>query len=200
MVAVEDILVNDDIFDKKFVCDLNRCKGACCEVGDCGAPITMEEANIIEDLYPIIKEDLLPRARNIIEEEGAYTFDDEHDIVTPTIDNGICVYGYYDELGHIKCAIEKAYNEGRTDFKKPISCHLFPIRVTKSENFHAWNYEPNMSICSPACKLGEKLQVPVYQFLKEPIIRAYGEEFYENLELTAANYYAEKNKPSHDEA
>ncbi len=162
------------------------------EVGDCGAPITMEEANIIEDLYPIIKDDLLPRAIKIIEEEGAYTFDDEHDIVTPTIDEGICVYGYYDEQGFIKCAIEKAYNEGKTDYKKPISCHLFPIRVMESENFHALNYEPNMSICSPACKLGDKLKVPVYQFLKEPLIRKYGEAFYEDLELTAEEYY--KNK------
>lgn len=194
MVAIEDILISDEIFDNKFVCDLNRCKGACCEVGDCGAPITMEEANIIEDLYPIIKDDLLPRARKIIEEEGAYTFDEEHDIVTPTIDEGICVYGYYDEQGFIKCAIEKAYYEGKTDYKKPISCHLFPIRVVENENFHALNYEPNMSICSPACSLGEKLQVPVYQFLKEPLIRKYGEDFYEDLELTAEEYFKNKAK------
>ncbi|HRP89808.1 MAG TPA: DUF3109 family protein [Edaphocola sp.] len=192
MVAIEDILISDDIFEKQFVCDLNKCKGACCEVGDCGAPITMEEANIIEDLYPIIKDDLLPEARRIIEEEGAYTFDDEHDIVTPTIGNGICVYGFKDEKGQIKCAIEKAFYEGKTNFKKPISCHLFPIRVIENENFHALNYEPNMDICQPGCDLGEQLKVPVYKFLKEPLIRKYGEEFYEDLEYTAEEYH--KNK------
>ena len=193
-MAIEDILVSDEIFDNQFVCDLNRCKGACCEVGDCGAPITMEEANIIEDLYPIIKHDLLPDAIKIIEEDGAYTFDDEHDIVTPTINNGICVYGFYDERGMIKCAIEKAFNEGKTEYKKPISCHLFPIRVTENEQLHALNYEPNMTICGPGCELGEKLKVPVYQFLKEPLIRKYGEEFYDNLDSAAQEYYGSKTK------
>jgi hypothetical protein len=110
VVALDDILISDEIFDKKFVCDLNKCKGACCEIGDCGAPITMEEANIIEDLYPIIKDDLLPRARKIIEEEGAYTFDEEHDIVTPTINDGICVYGYYDEQGFITYKLSSVPN------------------------------------------------------------------------------------------
>lgn len=195
MVSIEDILISDDIFDKKFVCDLNKCKGGCCVEGDAGAPITRDEANLIEDLYPILKPYLTQEAIELIEEDGAYTFDDEFDIVTPTIDGGICVYGYYDQNGMVKCAIEQAYYDGKTDYKKPISCHLFPIRVVENENFHALNYEPQPSLCSPACTLGESLKVPVYQFLKEPLIRKYGEEFYEDLEYTAEEYYNNKNNP-----
>ncbi|RQO32686.1 DUF3109 domain-containing protein [Taibaiella sp. KBW10] len=196
MVAIEDILISDDIFDKQFVCDLNKCKGGCCVEGDAGAPITRDEANLIEDLYPVLKPYLPQNAINIIEEDGAYTFDDEFDIVTPTIDGGICVYGFYDEGGMVKCAIEQAYYDGKTDFKKPISCHLFPIRVVETETFHALNYEPQPSLCKPACKLGKSLKVPVYQFLKEPLIRKYGAEFYEDLEHTANEYYKNKEAGS----
>lgn len=191
---MEDILVSDEVFDEHFVCDLLKCKGGCCVDGDAGAPITREEANIIEDLYPIIKPDLSQRAIEEIEENGAYTFDDEFDIVTPTLDGGICVYGYHDEMGIVKCAIEKAFSEGKTDFKKPISCHLFPIRVVENDKFHALNYEPRPSLCKPACKLGKSLKVPVYQFLKEPLIRKYGEDFYEDLEHTAQEYFKGKKK------
>jgi hypothetical protein len=191
MIAIDDKLISDAIIEEQFVCDLNKCKGGCCIDGDTGAPITQEEANIIEDIYPKIKHLLSPQAIAIIEEEGAHTFDDEYGLVTPTINGGVCVYGYFEEDGTVKCAMEKMYKEGVIDFKKPISCHLFPIRVTEYETFEAVNYEPRKDLCKAACKLGKSLKVPVYQFLKEPIIRKYGEEFYNALEATAT-YKASK--------
>ncbi|MFA6058819.1 MAG: DUF3109 family protein [Taibaiella sp.] len=194
MIAIDNILVSDEVVEKQFVCDLNKCKGGCCVDGDTGAPITQEEANIIEDIYPEIKHLLSPNAIALIEDEGTHTFDDEYGLVTPSLNGGICAYGYYDELGIVKCAIEHVYKEGKIDFKKPISCHLFPIRITEYETFEAVNYEPRETLCKPACKLGKSLKVPVYQFLKEPLIRKYGEEFYDALDATAKAHYGIEEK------
>ncbi len=185
MIAIDNILVSDEVVEKQFVCNLDKCKGGCCVDGDTGAPITQEEANIIEDIYPAIKHLLTPQAIALIEDEGTHTFDDEYGLVTPTLNGGICVYGYYDEKGIVKCSMEHEYKKGNIDFKKPISCHLFPIRITEYESFEAVNYEPRETLCKPACKLGKSLQVPVYQFLKEPLIRKYGEAFYDALDATA---------------
>jgi hypothetical protein len=194
VIAIDNILVSDEVVEKQFVCDLNKCKGGCCVDGDTGAPITQEEANIIEDIYLEIKHLLSPNAIALIEDEGTHTFDDEYGLVTPSLNGGICAYGYYDELGIVKCAIEHVYKEGKIDFKKPISCHLFPIRITEYESFEAVNYEPRETLCKPACKLGKSLKVPVYQFLKEPLIRKYGEEFYEALDATAKAHYGIEEK------
>lgn len=194
MIAIDNILVSDEVVEKQFVCDLNKCKGGCCVDGDTGAPITQEEANIIEDIYPEIKHLLSPNAIALIEDEGTHTFDDEYGLVTPSLNGGICAYGYYDELGIVKCAIEHVYKEGKIDFKKPISCHLFPIRITEYESFEAVNYEPRETLCKPACKLGKSLKVPVYQFLKEPLIRKYGEDFYDALDATAKAHYGIEEK------
>lgn len=194
MIAIDNILVSDEVVEKQFVCNLDKCKGGCCVDGDTGAPITQEEANIIEDIYPEIKHLLSPNAIALIEDEGTHTFDDEYGLVTPSLNGGICAYGYYDELGIVKCAIEHVYKEGKIDFKKPISCHLFPIRITEYETFEAVNYEPRETLCKPACKLGKSLEVPVYQFLKEPLIRKYGEDFYEALDATAKAHYGVKDK------
>jgi hypothetical protein len=194
VIAIDNILVSDEVVEKQFVCNLDKCKGGCCVDGDTGAPITQEEANIIEDIYPEIKHLLSPNAIALIEDEGTHTFDDEYGLVTPSLNGGICAYGYYDELGIVKCAIEHVYKEGKIDFKKPISCHLFPIRITEYETFEAVNYEPRETLCKPACKLGKSLEVPVYQFLKEPLIRKYGEEFYEALDATAKAHYGIKDK------
>lgn len=189
MIEIDNILISDEVIEKEFVCNLDKCKGGCCVDGDAGAPLTLEEANIIEDLFPLLKPELSPRAIREIEEQGAYTYDDEFDIVTPVIDGGICVYGYYDENNIVKCAIEKIYYEGKTDFKKPISCHLYPIRITETNGFELVNYEPRKKLCSPACKLGEQLKVPVYQFLKEPIIRKYGDDVYHVIDDIAKEHY-----------
>lgn len=188
MIAIEHVLLSDEVIEQEFVCDLSRCKGGCCVDGDCGAPVTAEEAAIITDLYPRIKHLLSDDACHVIEKEGTYTTDDEFGLVTPTIDGGICVYAYTDEEGIVKCGIEKAWKEGITDFRKPVSCHLYPIRVIERDGYELINYEPRQTLCKPACKLGRQLKVPVYRFLKDAIIRKYGLAFYETLDAVAMKY------------
>jgi len=189
MIAIEHVLVSDEVVEQHFVCDLNACKGGCCVDGDCGAPLTEEETKIIAKAYPKMKHLLPDEYNDEVARQGTHVMDDEYGFVTPTINGGICVYAFTDELGIVKCGFEKAQKEGLIDFQKPISCHLFPIRIKESEGFEAVNYEPRKSLCKPACKLGNKLKVPVYQFLKTPIIRKYGETFYETLDAVAKKYY-----------
>jgi hypothetical protein len=188
MIAIDNKLVSDDIVEAKFVCDLNKCKGGCCEDGDAGAPLEREELNELIRFYDTIKPFMTKEGIKEVERQGKYIFDHEFGWVTPTIEGNICAYGFRDEFGIIKCAIEKAYLEGKIDWKKPLSCHLFPIRITKSKkdpDLEYVNYEPRQDLCKAACSLGKKLKVPVYQFLKEAITRKYGEEFYETLAATA---------------
>lgn len=185
MIAIDGVLVSDEVVSEEFVCDLSACKGGCCVDGDCGAPLTEEETVILKEIYPEIKADILPQYAKEVDRQGTHVWDDEYGYVTPTVNGGICTYGYYDADGIVKCAIEKAFREGRITFQKPISCHLYPIRVTSSEGFEAVNYEPRKKLCRPACKLGKKLKVPVYQFLKAPLIRKYGEQFYAALDAFA---------------
>lgn len=187
MIAIDNVLLSDDVIEAQFVCDLERCKGGCCVDGDCGAPITQEEANTIASVLPIVRAYLPQEHLAEIEKQGTYVVDDEHGLVTPTINGGICVYALTDPAGIVKCGIEAAYRDGLIDFKKPISCHLFPLRIDQSAEYQLVNYEPRKTLCRPACKLGKKLKVPVYQFLKEPLIRKYGEDFYEALEAVAAH-------------
>lgn len=189
MIAIENVLVSDEIVEKHFVCDLNACKGGCCVDGDCGAPLTGDETQILAGLFPKIKH-LLPDTHAAeIEQQGTHVMDEDYGPVTPVVNGGICAYGYIDGQGIVKCAIEKAWQQGLTDFQKPISCHLYPIRVSGSEGFEALNYSPRKKLCRPACKLGRQLKVPVYQFLKTPLIRKYGPDFYEALEASAKEYF-----------
>jgi hypothetical protein len=185
MIAIDHVLLSDEVVEEQFVCDLNSCKGGCCVDGDCGAPLTKDEAGIIADIYPTVKPYLSQEYIDEIERQGTHTMDDEFGYVTPTVNGGICVYAYTDEVGIVKCAIEKAWKDGKVDFQKPISCHLFPIRITAHPGYEAVNYEPRKKLCKPACKLGKQLKVPVYKFLKSSIIRKYGEEFYETLDAVA---------------
>jgi hypothetical protein len=188
MIAIDNKLVSDDIVEAKFVCDLNKCKGGCCEDGDAGAPLEREELNELIRFYDTIKPFMTEEGIKEVERQGKYIFDHEFGWVTPTVEGNICAYGFRDEFGIIKCAIEKAYLEGKINWKKPLSCHLFPIRITKSKkdpDLEYVNYEPRQDLCKAACSLGKKLKVPVYQFLKEAITRKYGEEFYETLAATA---------------
>lgn len=185
MIAINNVLLSDEVVEEHFVCDLDKCKGGCCVDGDCGAPLTEEETKIIARIYPKIRSYLLPEYIAEIEKQGTHTTDDQYGYVTPTVNGGICVYGYTDELGIVKCGIEKAWKEGKVKFRKPISCHLYPIRIISHPGYEAVNYEPRPSLCKPACKLGDKLKVPVYVFLKEALIRKYGEEFYEGLDAVA---------------
>ncbi len=185
MIAIDHVLLSDEVVQEEFVCDLNACKGGCCVEGDCGAPLTEEEAVTIAEIYPKIKPYLKPEYVAEIERQGTHVYDDEYGAVTPTINGGICTYAYHDEEGIVKCAIEKAWRDGVVAFRKPISCHLFPIRITSEPGYDLVNYQPRKKLCKEACKLGRKLKVPVYKFLKESITRKYGEEFYEALDAVA---------------
>ena len=192
MILIDDILVSDEIIEEQFVCDLHKCKGACCVDGDAGAPLENEELKRLDEFYETVKRYLTPEGISEIEKNGKYLYDQEFGWVTPTIANGMCAYGNVDKDGIVKCGIEEAYNDGHITWKKPISCHLFPIRIKKSRKGDLVNYEPREDLCSAACVLGRELKVPVYKFLKEPIIRKYGEAFFEALEATAK--HAEQNK------
>lgn len=192
MILIDDILISDEIIEEQFVCDLNNCKGACCVDGDAGAPLEKAELKNLEQVYDQVQPYLTKEGISEIEKTGKYLYDQEFGWVTPTIANGMCAYGNIDKNGVVKCGIEEAYNDGKITWKKPISCHLFPIRIKKSRKGDLVNYEPREDLCSAACVLGKKLKVPVYQFLKEPIIRKYGEEFFETLEATAK--HVEENK------
>lgn len=194
MIAIGDVLLSDEVIEEQFVCDLQRCKGGCCVDGDAGAPLTKDETKTLKKIYPIIKSSLHPAYIPEIERQGTHTTDKEYGYVTPTVNGGICVYGYTDEAGIVKCGIEKAWKEGRTDFRKPISCHLYPIRIISHPGYEAVNYEPRETLCKPACKLGRKLKVPVYQFLKEPLIRKYGDDFYNVLDTIAQKYFKKKEE------
>ena len=187
MIAIENVLVSDEVVEAQFVCDLTKCKGGCCEDGDAGAPLEVGELEHLINAYDDVAPYMSAEGRKEIERQGKYVYDQEFGWVTPTIKGKMCAYGYRDKQGIIKCAIEQAYNDEKISWKKPISCHLFPIRLAKSRDnkTHYMNYEPRPGLCSPACKLGKKLKVPTYVFLKDAIIRKYGEEFYETLDAIA---------------
>lgn len=187
MIAIENVLVSDLVAQEQFVCDLTKCKGGCCEDGDAGAPLTKEELDLINEVYETVKPYLTPEGIRAIEKNGRYNYDRDFGWVTPAVNGGLCAYGSRDENGIIKCGIEQAYRDGKITWKKPISCHLYPIIVRKGKNgdFDRMNYEPREVLCKPGCIYGKKLKVPVYQFLKEPIIRMYGEEFYDALDAVA---------------
>jgi hypothetical protein len=181
MIQIEDKTISQEIFNQQFVCDLNACKGACCVDGDSGAPLLKNEAKELEKSYPIFRKYLSVDGKEAIKKQGFSVIDSDNDLTTPLINNRECAYVFNDS-GVTKCAIEKAYLEDEISFKKPISCHLYPIRITEYKEFDAVNYESN-KICSPACKLGELLKVSVFRFLKEPLIRKYGKSFYTELEV-----------------
>jgi len=191
MIAIDNKLISDEVIEENFVCDLVKCKGGCCVDGDAGAPLEKDELKHINDVYEIVKTYLTQESIDEIARQGKYVYDEEFGWTTPAIDGGVCVYGITDKWGIVKCGIEQAYLDGKVDWKKPISCHLFPIRITPSKNGKTeyLNYEPRDKLCNPACKLGDKLKIPVYKFLKEPLIRKYGEEFYGALEAVAQEYF-----------
>jgi Protein of unknown function (DUF3109) len=195
MIVIDNILVSDDVVEKQFLCDLNKCKGGCCEEGDAGAPLDKEELDIVLELYEKIKPYLTEASIAEIERKGKYVYSKEFGWVTPTLGNDkeICVYGSRDEKGIIKCAFEQAYYDGMITWKKPISCHLFPVIATKGRHgdYERVNYEPREKLCNPACALGKKLEVPTYEFLKEALIRKYGGDFYDALDKVAK---LQKNK------
>ena len=194
MIAIDHVLVSDKIVSEQFVCDLNACKGACCVDGDAGAPLDKEELKKIDEVFDAVLPYLNDESIRNIREQGRYVYDQEFGWVTPTINSRICVYGITDEKGIVKCGIEQAYRDGKVKWKKPISCHLFPVIVKKSSDgvTEYANYEPREDHCKAACTLGKKLKVPVYEFLKEPLVRKFGEQFYEALDATAKHMRKQK--------
>lgn len=191
VIVIDNILVSEDVVEKQFVCDLAQCKGGCCEEGDAGAPLRKEELKQVKEVFEQIKPYLSPHSLQEIEAKGLYVYNQEFEWVTPTIgsDAGICVYGIREKNGMIKCAFEQAYLDGKTSWKKPISCHLYPIVVKKGKygEYERVNYEPREKLCSPGCLLGKKLKLPAYKFLKEALIRKFGENFYNTLDQIAGN-------------
>ena len=198
MIIIDNKQISDDVVETQFVCDLSKCKGGCCEDGDAGAPLDDEELEIVNEMYEKVKPYLTKDSIKEIERKGKYVYDREFGWVTPTLasDNEICVYAIREKSGMIKCAFEQAYYDGVIEWKKPISCHLYPIISEKGKHgdYDKMNYEPREKLCNPACALGKKLKVPTYEFLKEPITRKYGEDFYNALDKAAKEHFTEKVK------
>ena len=186
MILIEDIIVSDDVVEKQFVCNLDKCKGACCVEGDFGAPLDENEKAILEENYAKFKPYMSQEGIDTIEDIGLYDYYEEpEEFGTPLNEDGSCAYLYQDKKSGISyCSIEKAWKEGDIEWRKPISCHLYPIRVKSLDTMTALNYD-KWEICSAACSLGEELKVRVYEFAKEAIIRRFGEDFYEQLDATA---------------
>ena len=187
MIQIDDTLVSLDLIERSFLCDLSHCKGQCCVEGDSGAPLEPGEEEDLKRVLPEIWNDMLPEARTVIQSQGVAYTDSDGDRVTSIVGDKNCVFTCYDTDGVCKCAIEKAYREGRVSFYKPISCHLYPVRITQYKTFQAVNYH-RWDVCKAAELLGKKEQVPVYQFLKEPLIRKFGQAWYDALDECAQEW------------
>ena len=185
MIIVNGVLVSDELIDNYFCCDLEKCQGLCCVEGDVGAPLEPLEVGEMEDFFPEFKKYMTEEGVAKVEKVGTFDYDMEGNFVTPLLDDEACAFVYY-ENGIAKCAIEKAFLNGEIDFRKPISCHLYPIRINLLPDYEALNYH-HWFVCQDACVKGEELKIPVYQFLKEPLIRKYGELWFEELEKAVKN-------------
>ena len=190
MFQLGKTIVSEDILDKDFVCNLSACKGECCVAGAAGAPVEDDERAVLEREYESIKPFLRPEGIAAIDRQGTW-IDREGEYETPLVQGEECAYTIFDADGTAKCGIEAAHNAGATDFYKPISCHLYPVRVRQYSSFTALNYH-RWPICNPACTLGKELQVPIYKFLKTSLTRAFGEGWYAQLEQVAAQREAER--------
>lgn len=188
MLQIQDTLVSLDLLERHFLCDLDKCLGQCCIEGDAGAPATEEECRKIEEILPEIMDDLTPAAQAEIRENGVAYVDEEGDLVTSLVNGGQCVFTTFGAGGMCHCAIEKAWREGRVDFMKPVSCHLYPVRVKEYPTFTAVNYH-RWNICKCAEVLGRKQGLRAYEFLKGPLTRRFGKEWYDELAATAEEYF-----------
>lgn len=194
MLSIQDTLVSLDVIERFFLCDLDACHGECCIEGDAGAPITPEEYEKLQEITPAVWDYLTPAGKRVLEEQGPAYYDEEGDLVTSIVDGRDCVFTTYGENGMCLCALEKAYRDGKTDFYKPISCHLYPVRLKELSagitalNYHSWK------ICKAAEVLGRAKGVRVYQFLREPLERRFGKEWYKELELAAGEWLKQSGK------
>lgn len=185
MIVIDDKIISDDLREQFFVCHIEKCKGACCVQGEGGAPLTEEEVMILPKIYEKVKPYLTEEGIAKIERDGFTNQEEGEDyLATPLRESdGACAYVNFTKDGTTYCGIEKAFLANEIDFQKPVSCHLYPVRITEHKDFHAINYD-RWDICSPACSFGKKLGVPLYQFVKVPLIRKYGREFFDALEAT----------------
>lgn len=190
MLQIQNTLVSLDVVEQFFICNLDHCLGECCIEGDAGAPITEDEYKTLKQILPEVWDYILPQAQELIKEKGVAYLDPDGDLVTQIVNDKNCVFSCYDKKGMCQCAIEKAFREGRIDFYKPISCHLYPLRLTEYPTFTAVNYH-QWKICKAAEILGKQQGVRIYQFLKEPLIRRFGLEWYDELSKTCEIYIAE---------
>lgn len=181
MIQIDDTIISIDCLIEKFCCDLEACKGECCIEGDAGAPLELDEVAEIEAALPEVWNMLSASAQSVIDRQGVAYTDEEGDLVTSIVNGKDCVFTCYDENGCCYCALEKAYREGRTKFYKPNSCHLYPIRLKKIGDAVALNYN-RWDVCKMAVLKGKQLDLPVYKFLKEPLVRRFGEAWYTELE------------------
>lgn len=184
MFLIQNTLVSLDVLEKEFCCDLDTCRGCCCIEGDAGCPVTDEELQQIEQLLPLLLPEMTKEAREVVTKQGISYLDPSGERVTSIVNDKDCIFARTDHNGWCYCLIEKAYNAGKIGFKKPISCHLYPIRLTKVGNYTGVEYH-RWDICHCARQLGKKKHIPLYQFLREPLIRRFGEAWYAELELTA---------------
>lgn len=191
MLQIGNTLVSLDLAERFFCCDLDKCLGQCCIEGDAGAPITEAEYRKLEEITPSLLPELLPAAKKVIEEDGVGYTDEERDLVTSIIDGKNCVYTCYASGGKCLCAIERAYRQGRCDFRKPISCYLYPLRLTEYPTFTAVNYH-RWKICRSAEQNGKELGIRLYQFMKDPLIERFGEDWYNELAEACAAYLEEQ--------
>jgi len=183
MTIIQSILVSDDVFTEQFCCDLQLCNGYCCVEGDAGAPLEPNEISDLEDYYHVFKKYMTPEGIDKVEKDGTFDYDMEGSFVTPLLHDETCAFAYIEEE-IAKCAIEKAFLKGEIDFQKPISCHLYPIRVKILPDYEALNYH-RWSVCKSACENGKALKLPLYKFLKKPLTRRYGEFWYSELKKNA---------------
>lgn len=190
MIIIDKTLVSDELFTEQFVCDLAACKGACCVEGSSGAPLEDEELQILEDIYEEVKPYMRKEGIASIKKHGFYVVDQDGDFTTPLVNNLECAYVNFDDNGIAKCAIEQAHRDGKVEWAKPLSCHLYPIRIKALKDFDALNYH-KWHICEPACACGSKMKVPVFRFCKSSLVRKYGQEYYEMLEAA----YKELHQP-----
>ena len=192
MIEHRGTLISEDLFEKRFVCDLNACKGACCVEGASGAPLEVEEETLLRELWPKIRPYIPEKGQRAIDEHGVSEVDEDGDLVTTLVEGRKeCAFTVFDEKGIALCGVEKAWKDGAIPFRKPISCHLYPIRIAKLKfhdglNYHRW------PICKPACECGAKLDVPVFRFLKDSLTRKYGAEWYAELEEVYTAWLAHK--------
>lgn len=187
MFQLGKTIVSEEIIENDFVCNLNACKGACCVDGDAGAPLEEKETEKLVDIYSKVKPFLRPEGIEVIEKDGAFVKGEDGEWETPLINGSECAYVIFDEKNIAKCGIEEAYNQGKIKWKKPVSCHLYPVRVREYTGLTAVNYH-KWQICDPACLLGEELKVPIYKFVKDALVRKFGKAWYEELEGVAKEH------------